>query len=719
MGQPGLAGPAGKDGVGPPPAPAFVEPGDWPKGNCYTPTQQCGSLGVTDNLCGQCAPVCDRCDADVGFKLVNPEGLRFGAATFDASNLAKGSVQARNMCILARYGNGGTVTTLPTAASFAVATTDASKTRGNWYGGCTAGDTRSCCDNGILLASSFDWTKFAVGSTCNGNKDRSMVTVELSCFFDDDIQYDLPPPPDPDPVDYFDIPEVLESDEEPWAAKLVNVGGTCQLAIQDSGNLVVSKVAGQDVVWQAGSDSAGGKAPFNLGIFGQGNLVLSDANGKSLWSTSTAGSGATRAILFKDCNLCLVKDYVGKGDWSRGSGQPLIDSTPSTCRSMAYPSCRANPSCIYDRKWGCFPKSTKSDGTKQWCRDLGRPRSVCVKNPKCKYDVKLGCYASFSPSAATRASEPSSLYMMNTPAEPRQLPAAPHMTALEASLQVKPHDGFSGEFRLDPASELDSRRRHLLSIDDGDSDALSQFDSDDDMPDDDLEDILSDSDDDGDVAHHRGRHNEMDMSARAGVLSDSADGADVSRRRARRHGMRVSTGAAQLADAPSAAPTVSATDPSGDDYIWCSLGRKVAQEARVRRLLHLSRRSPSAHLLSCVSRDHAQRQRACSRQCPPRKTSGFQRDFRRGELGVAGGRLDDLRIRLRADEFRIRRLPSQPAREAPAEFLFLSRFLPPLLPPSLHRRWLRARWWHRRRPRRLRLPLQRRRRPRQKRRRLL
>ncbi len=98
-GEAGAAGPsgplglAGKDGVGPPPSPPYVEPGDWPKGQCYALSDKCSRLGITDNLCGECLPACDRCDADVGFKLRNPEGLRFDAATFDEETLGKGSVQ--------------------------------------------------------------------------------------------------------------------------------------------------------------------------------------------------------------------------------------------------------------------------------------------------------------------------------------------------------------------------------------------------------------------------------------------------------------------------------------------------------------------------------------------------------------------------------------------------------------------------------------------------
>jgi hypothetical protein len=325
------------------------------------------------------------------------------------------------MCILARYGNGGKVTALPTSASFAAATTEDKKRR-SWYGRCDEGDARGCCDNGAVLSSGFDWGKFAMGSACQGNADRSKVTVELSCFFDDDIKYDSQPPPDPDPVDFFEVPEALESDEEPWAAKLVNLDGTCQLAMQDNGNLAVTRVAGQKVVWQAGS--AGGKAPYSLGMVDQGNLVLSDATGKSLWSTSTAKSGAVRGILFKDCNFCLVKDYVGKGEWSRGKGQPAVNSAASACAGLAYPGCHANPGCIYVRRWGCFPRTTKSDGTKPWCRELGRPRSECLKNPKCKFDNRQASAPLHGPSWSRALGVPRGPHVRVTQSAGERAPAA-------------------------------------------------------------------------------------------------------------------------------------------------------------------------------------------------------------------------------------------------------------------------------------------------------
>jgi hypothetical protein len=41
-------------------------------------------------------------------------GLRFQGASFDDNEIATGSYQAMNVCILAKYGNGGTITEKPT-----------------------------------------------------------------------------------------------------------------------------------------------------------------------------------------------------------------------------------------------------------------------------------------------------------------------------------------------------------------------------------------------------------------------------------------------------------------------------------------------------------------------------------------------------------------------------------------------------------------------------
>jgi hypothetical protein len=44
---------------------------------------------------------------DGGFKLENAAGLRFNGISFDDNQNGKGSYQAQNVCMLARYGNKG------------------------------------------------------------------------------------------------------------------------------------------------------------------------------------------------------------------------------------------------------------------------------------------------------------------------------------------------------------------------------------------------------------------------------------------------------------------------------------------------------------------------------------------------------------------------------------------------------------------------------------
>ena len=82
---------------------AYERTGDWPVGGCWTKDSSCSKLGIKDNLCGRCEPLCEHCDAAVGFKLVADKGLRFGQYTFDAEKIAAGNYQPRNLCALARY----------------------------------------------------------------------------------------------------------------------------------------------------------------------------------------------------------------------------------------------------------------------------------------------------------------------------------------------------------------------------------------------------------------------------------------------------------------------------------------------------------------------------------------------------------------------------------------------------------------------------------------
>lgn len=70
-------------------------------GTCIAPGPDCTNLGIKDNLCGSCTKISG------GFKLENTAGLRFEGFSFDDNQNGAGSIQARNVCLLARYGNKG------------------------------------------------------------------------------------------------------------------------------------------------------------------------------------------------------------------------------------------------------------------------------------------------------------------------------------------------------------------------------------------------------------------------------------------------------------------------------------------------------------------------------------------------------------------------------------------------------------------------------------
>eukprot|EP00277_Geminigera_cryophila_P044913 CAMPEP_0173066302 /NCGR_PEP_ID=MMETSP1102-20130122/6127_1 /TAXON_ID=49646 /ORGANISM="Geminigera sp., Strain Caron Lab Isolate" /LENGTH=663 /DNA_ID=CAMNT_0013933727 /DNA_START=8 /DNA_END=1995 /DNA_ORIENTATION=+ len=155
VGPDGGVGVAGLAGVGPPKEfkPVAKETA---LGPCYVRSANCGAYNVAENLCGVCEGAdwqkcsndggwctctgrvrygegdnwsgesssigqiyCgvdkfDRdpspghkktCECAHGFKLTNSLGLQFNGKSFDDNNYGAGSYQARNVCLLARYGN--------------------------------------------------------------------------------------------------------------------------------------------------------------------------------------------------------------------------------------------------------------------------------------------------------------------------------------------------------------------------------------------------------------------------------------------------------------------------------------------------------------------------------------------------------------------------------------------------------------------------------------
>ena len=96
-----------------------------------------------------------------------------------------------NICILAKYGNGGQVQFRPTPEC-AGTTLQGLKKQPHWYANCQKGDKgqKECCSNAAVLESGFDWTKFARGNICAGDEDIGMsLSVSFSCVWSMDMEY--------------------------------------------------------------------------------------------------------------------------------------------------------------------------------------------------------------------------------------------------------------------------------------------------------------------------------------------------------------------------------------------------------------------------------------------------------------------------------------------------------------------------------------------------
>jgi len=165
----------------PPTPPPSYKPGAWPAGYCNPPSAACTQLGIKDNMCGTCTAL-----PGGGIRLENSHGIRFDGASFDDNQIGKGSYQAMNICTLARYGNGGTITKKPTADCGGYSIYSSANSQVHWYGNCAKGDSSQahCCSNAELLKSGFDWKKFSKGNSCSGDNDRDYTLGKVDCFFE-------------------------------------------------------------------------------------------------------------------------------------------------------------------------------------------------------------------------------------------------------------------------------------------------------------------------------------------------------------------------------------------------------------------------------------------------------------------------------------------------------------------------------------------------------
>jgi len=172
-------GKKGQYGVWPPEIPYGPQAGSWPKGYCTLMDSTCKGLGIKDNLCGKCTKL-----AGGGFKLYSRNGLRFNGASFDDNQNGKGTYQAQNICMLAKYGNKGKISKYASEKSYGRSGGGVAG-QVHWFGNCGKNYSpyKTCCTNAMPLDSGFDWNKFSKGNSCRGDGDRDTILSEVNCWW--------------------------------------------------------------------------------------------------------------------------------------------------------------------------------------------------------------------------------------------------------------------------------------------------------------------------------------------------------------------------------------------------------------------------------------------------------------------------------------------------------------------------------------------------------
>lgn len=160
--------------------PPGMKPGPWPNGNCVPKTDaSCINLGIKENMCGTCTSL----GKGGAFRLEAKEGLRIGGKSFDDNMIGKGSMQARNICALAKYGNKGTVGKFPSKQSQGY-TNWSVRGQVHWFGNCREGASNAhCCTGAAPFKTGQDWLKFSSGNSCRGDGDTDAVCYKVDCYF--------------------------------------------------------------------------------------------------------------------------------------------------------------------------------------------------------------------------------------------------------------------------------------------------------------------------------------------------------------------------------------------------------------------------------------------------------------------------------------------------------------------------------------------------------
>ena len=322
----GTAGPDGEPGiagVGPSKPGPVKKAGHGTWGPEYLKTRTCNTLGVSENLGGECMPLCESCDSLSGFMLVNEDGLRYDNLAFDDHNYGAGSTQAKNVCMLAKYGNKGDMTTTPDDSSYMTLVDKADvKEQVHFFGDCTEGSTTeaNCCTNAKVMTSGFDFKTFATGGSCGGDLDKGKPTKVLFCVFNKAayVRQSRPAGPPQYPSDRMTGGKSLRSNGKVNEMNLLSSNGLYQLSMQRNGNLVVYKQGGIEL-WSSGTTGKG-TGPYHVDMQTDGNLVLYDTDKTVTWASSTAGQGGAKLVMQNDGNLVMYTNSL-QVVWSTSTSQ--------------------------------------------------------------------------------------------------------------------------------------------------------------------------------------------------------------------------------------------------------------------------------------------------------------------------------------------------------------------------------------------------------------
>lgn len=97
---------------------------------------------------------------------------------------------------------------------------------------------------------------------------------------------------------------------------LLSADGNYRFILQGDGNIVLRNAAGSSL-WSSGTHGKGG---VRLSMQGDGNLVLYTSSNDSVWSSRTNGTGANRLVMRNDGNA-VIYTSANASVWATGTAQ--------------------------------------------------------------------------------------------------------------------------------------------------------------------------------------------------------------------------------------------------------------------------------------------------------------------------------------------------------------------------------------------------------------